>query len=84
MLSPDARSGRNAPWPEEGLFDLFLVCDGQLGHTYRSIVWTGSRTEKHLQPRSSDVLHRLNSSLRRLVWPRLTGISVCFLSFMRS
>jgi len=28
--------------------------------------------------------YRLNSSLSRLVWARLTGISVCFLSFMRS
>lgn len=28
--------------------------------------------------------YRRNSSRRRLVWARLTGISVCFLSSMRS
>lgn len=29
-------------------------------------------------------LHKPNNSLNRLVWARLTGISLCFLSSMRS
>ncbi len=36
------------------------------------------------QKRLANTTHRLNNSRNRLVCTRLTGISVCFLSFIRS
>ena len=44
----------------------------------------GSGADKNLRRESATVHYRLNSSRRRFVCARLTGISVCFLSFMRS
>ncbi len=57
----------------------FASCDCQPpGISIRQEVQSTIGNEERQAPYS------LNNSRRRLVWARLTGISVCFLSSMRS
>ena len=54
------------------------ICNLLLGES------AGGNRESSAAEGIRGVFYRLNSSRRRFVWARLTGISVCFLSFMRS
>ena len=54
------------------------ICNLLLGES------AGGNRESSAAEGIRSVLYRLNSSRSRFVWALLTGISVCFLSFMRS